>query len=608
MDALLEVSSPLLKFRDDRAFLHEDGLAAIDRLPGLVYPVILMGDGRAGKSYLASRLLGLEEAFVSSDSAEPVTEGIDCVVFPMAKLLGGTPGFEKEAAQAAKEQMHMLLLDCEGGNNAMAAIRTIVNVFGTVIGTEVVFVAGGCFSEAALQNLGACLAARSLIKLETGSRLPEQRLVFVVNKNTLRYDSETLEKALKSEQADRGRHENRQLVLQSFSERRFFSIPLIGTPSFEDSIAALRDAVLRDMRPLKMGGLLVRSSQLSSLLQLIVSEMRNMNEISFPSMSRCVVLDGFLRPIAKKLFAEAQKGLATLADYDERLDAKDPRMAKLAAFDREAAHITDKAMVSEAREELETQLASEWAKVRQINDALGGQTKDTCTETQEIPTMTSRIPLGGRGLLSKVTLMQQTVRLETRTKITKKDGAVVYTEWEASGLPAQRIVESAFHNFSTAVPSLMGALLKKSPSILKTVVTFGAGVFQERMCVVKEGHILWWDKEKTTKDDQEVSGAINFLINKAVCEVDPESPNIFVIRPSQPSGWSDAASFSGGARRELIFNVLGSQYTREQWVAAVRRNIVFADLAAEQLGVDRLKSEVGCGIPLLYQATYNARR
>jgi len=347
---------------------------------------------------------------------------------------------------------------------------------------------------------------------------------------------------------------------------------------------------------------------LGALLQLIVKEMQSMSEVSFPSMSRCVVLDGFLRPIAKRLLADALQMLPGLCDYDERLAERDPRAATLASYDRQVAHIVDKAMVTEARRDLEGWLNSEWAKVLQINDALGGQTRDTCTETQEIPTLSSRIPLGGRGLLAKVTLLQQTVRLETRTKITKKNGAVSYTEWEPSGAPAQRIVESAFHNFSTAVPSLMGTLLKKSPSILKTVVTFGAGVFQERMCVVKEGHILWWDREKTTRDDQEVSGAINFLINKAVCEVDAESPNLFVIKPSESAGWSDSASFSGGARRELIFNVSGSQYTREQWVAAVRRNIEFANLAAEQLGAERLHSEVCAGIPLLCQATSNVRR
>merc|ERR1719277_1249009 len=118
----------------------------------------------------------------------------------MNKLLAETPGFEADADDA--EPLHMLVLDCEGGNNAMAAIRTLVNVFGIVMGIEVVFVAGGSFSEAALQNLGASLAARSLIRLDSASSLPDQRLIFVVNKTTLNYDQDTLEKTLRAEQID----------------------------------------------------------------------------------------------------------------------------------------------------------------------------------------------------------------------------------------------------------------------------------------------------------------------------------------------------------------------------------------------------------------------
>ena len=74
---------------------------------GRICPVIFVGDGRAGKSYLASCLVGteawgltkrrragwasedclslLEDTFVSSDSAESVTEGIDAVAVPVAR-------------------------------------------------------------------------------------------------------------------------------------------------------------------------------------------------------------------------------------------------------------------------------------------------------------------------------------------------------------------------------------------------------------------------------------------------------------------------------------------------------------------------------------------
>merc|ERR1719487_3205926 len=102
---------------------------------------------------------------------------------------------------------YLLILDCEGGNNAMAAIRTLVNVFGIVIGTQVVFVASGMASEQALQNLAASLAACSLIKLDDGNKLPGRRLHFVVNKNTLKYKAEALDEMLNQSFEDASRKE-----------------------------------------------------------------------------------------------------------------------------------------------------------------------------------------------------------------------------------------------------------------------------------------------------------------------------------------------------------------------------------------------------------------
>ncbi|CAK0897618.1 unnamed protein product [Prorocentrum cordatum] len=119
--------------------------------------------------------------------------GIDVVAVPVAELLQacGLPGVED-----VPPGEHLIVLDCEGGNNAMANIRSLVNVFGIVVGTEVVFVANSMASEQALQNLGATLAARSMIRLDGAAALTEQHLVFAVNKNTLKYQGSALEKIL----------------------------------------------------------------------------------------------------------------------------------------------------------------------------------------------------------------------------------------------------------------------------------------------------------------------------------------------------------------------------------------------------------------------------
>merc|ERR1712061_750814 len=132
------------------------------------------------------------------------------------------------------------------------------------------------------------------------------------------------------------------------------------------------------------GGAEVRAAQLATLLELIVNEMQNMNEVSFPSMSRCVVLDGFLRPLAKKLLEEAEACIPELEDYDPELDDKDPRPGKLDEFDSQVGHVTDRSLVEEAKRHFKDKLDADWLKVKQINDAFGEQIKETTTETREI--------------------------------------------------------------------------------------------------------------------------------------------------------------------------------------------------------------------------------
>mmetsp|Transcript_113274 Transcript_113274/g.283733 ORF Transcript_113274/g.283733 Transcript_113274/m.283733 type:complete len:627 (-) Transcript_113274:83-1963(-) len=611
--ALAQSASPLLKFKEGKAVLHEQGLDLIRSIPGRIYPVILMGDGRAGKSYLASRILGLEEAFVSSDSAEPVTEGIDAIVCPMSKLLAETPGVEPNTATAPQgegdeleieEPMHMLILDCEGGNNAMADIRTLVNVFGSVIGTEVIFVCNASFSESALQSLSATLAARELIILDEGSKLPEQKLIFVVNKNMLKYDENTLENTLRSEQKDPGRRDARQVVLTSFSQRRFISIDVMGKPNFENQVDALRAGVIQDRRPLTMGGHCVGAGALCALLEHIVNEMQSMNEVTFTSMKRKVILDGFLTPLVARLFSDAENSIPEVEDYDPNLDDRDCRAATLQKFDTLAARVSEVALLSEARADLQEKLDSVWFKVQRLNAAFGAQTKETKTEHKEILGAARRVPVGGRGLLKDVELLHQAFRTEVRTVIINKNGSEEKSDWEDAGTRGQKIIETAFQSLSSAVPALRGTLLKRSPSIVKTVMTLGVGEFQTRRCIVKEGHFIWWDTQRVKKESDAVSGSINFLINRAVVVEDEENPNLFSIKPALHSGWDDASCFSGGTNRELTFSCEGSERNREQWVNAIRRNIAFADLAFEQLGRGRVKREVGVEVPLLAQALW----
>mmetsp|Transcript_152230 Transcript_152230/g.268792 ORF Transcript_152230/g.268792 Transcript_152230/m.268792 type:complete len:121 (-) Transcript_152230:14-376(-) len=111
-------SVPLLKFdTNEKGRLADEGLNLIKGVSGPICPVIFIGDGRGGKSYLASRIAGDEESFTSSDSAEPVTEGIDVVFRSVSKVLEEAG----EKVEPSRKDEQLLILDCEGGNNAMVS-------------------------------------------------------------------------------------------------------------------------------------------------------------------------------------------------------------------------------------------------------------------------------------------------------------------------------------------------------------------------------------------------------------------------------------------------------------------------------------------------------
>ena len=55
---------------------------------------------------------------------------------------------------------HLLILDCEGGNNAMSLSHEIVTVVGALFATALVFVTDGRASEAAIEALAHMLEER----------------------------------------------------------------------------------------------------------------------------------------------------------------------------------------------------------------------------------------------------------------------------------------------------------------------------------------------------------------------------------------------------------------------------------------------------------------
>merc|ERR1712039_50284 len=174
--------------------------------------------------------------------------------------------------------------------------------------------------------------------------------------------------------------------------------------------------------------------------------MQNVNEVTFTSMKRTVILDGFLTPLVAKLLSDAANSMPEVKDYVLDLDAHDCRAATLQKFDTLAARVADTALLSEARVNLQEKLDSVWFRLQQLNEAFGAQAKETKTEHKEILGVARRVPVGGRGLLKDVELLHQAFSTEVRTVIVNKNGSSESSDWEDSCARGTKIIESAFQN------------------------------------------------------------------------------------------------------------------------------------------------------------------
>lgn len=277
--ALQSLSSlPLLKFEKEQAILSVDTLRAIEALPGPVCPVAFVGDGRSGKSFLASKVVGVDEAFKTDDSAVAVTEGIDVAI------VASHPG-------------HILVFDCEGGNNALSKSHSIVTVVGALMATALIFVTDGKASEAAVEALARMLEERSLIKCDGTGSLHAQTLFFVVNQNRLRYTDDALERILSANHDEDGT-ELRALISKAYPEdrRHFHAIPTDSNKDFAEKWDNLHDAIRQAATPLKMGKLWMTGKQVVGMLQRVEQELRRHGKVSITSLHRHVILDTWLKP------------------------------------------------------------------------------------------------------------------------------------------------------------------------------------------------------------------------------------------------------------------------------------------------------------------------
>merc|ERR1712194_971678 len=122
----------------------------------------------------------------------------------------------------------------------------------------------------------------------------------------------------------------------------------------------------------------------------------------------------------------------------------------------------------------------------------------------------------------------------------------------------------------------------------------------ERLCVIRDGHFLWW-KPSALKCSDAAQGCLNLFVHKAEVAFDEAHPTVFTIRPSEPNGWNRASSFGGGQDRAFVFDTAHCPVSRDEWVAAIQQHIDFCKLAREQMGEQAVLEQIGVYKPTFRQ-------
>ena len=230
---------------DGAAELQPEGLDVIGKLKGPLYVVTFVGDFRSGKSYLAARLLGLVEKLIPHSACEPITEGIDVIAWPMANLM------ERLGKASAEEDMdmHILLLDCQGGSDVSSTLRSLIHGIGSVVSSEIVFVWKGFVSDDGISYLKDFVSARSHLQMLGRAVACQQELHVAVNRpisNKVQLPH--------------------QWLAAAFPRHRVLLVPPSGTPDFWESIASLRTQILQNRRQTVLGGSFLTSQKICRLL------------------------------------------------------------------------------------------------------------------------------------------------------------------------------------------------------------------------------------------------------------------------------------------------------------------------------------------------------
>uniref|UniRef100_A0A7S4Q362 Guanylate-binding protein N-terminal domain-containing protein n=1 Tax=Alexandrium monilatum TaxID=311494 RepID=A0A7S4Q362_9DINO len=414
---------PLLKFSSDAELPHlePEGLATLAALPPPVSVVTFLGDGRCGKSTLASRLVTGDSGliFPVGDTGEPVTAGIDLCVVP------------------SWSEGSLVVFDCEGGNNPAGAIRSAVDLVAMLGSTLTVQVVWGQMGEGQLQQIGQALAARDRLMTGSNAGQPAQRLLLVVNGCHLRYSPSHLAKAFLEVHtgSESARSELRANIKRAYEHIRFVTVPLEMDLTFNEKVSEFEQAVREHCSPVELAGSRLSGAQVVEMLRSAVGELKNTGAVPVPSVFRHVIYDHLLMPLVTRLTAEVETSMPDLDDGEYRPLVLDCRADTLESFDRDSCHLTYAELVAEARRELRDRIDRIWLNFAARNEAIGEQDRDVTTEFDtryshsEERVVAWRRPCIVMGKKKPVVQACNVFRVWTRTRVLKKNGRVAYSEW-----------------------------------------------------------------------------------------------------------------------------------------------------------------------------------
>jgi len=152
-----------------------------------------------------------------------------------------------------------------------------------------------------------------------------------------------------------------------------------------------------------------------------------------------------------------------------------------------------------------------------------------------------------------------------------------WLETRADGSSTTRI---SIHK--TGPPELLrGVLWKKSPQL------FRLRSFDQRYVIVDNAQIAWWNSEKEAPalgssfvpGGSQCKGYINLKAGGVDVVYDRGNETTFTVKP-KTGQWADGATHQakGGKERSFTFDTNGTEFSREFWASAIRRQMQVAEL------------------------------